>query len=343
MNTPVFLYDTETCLEQYKSVNNVSDVVSYSSKTNPVVTEILEEHTDSYFSIHSMDEMKNVNDPSRTIFLAQAWEEDEIDRILSKGVTNIVVDNKRDLDKLKTYLEKHDVTINLSLRMKLKEYSVRTEKHFVFGMDSDTVNTEIHRLKENGAIERLGIHFHRKTQNISEWSYKKELEGALDKQTFTIIDHINIGGGIPSEYVNTNKRVIPTILSKIEDLKEWMNEQGIDLVIEPGRYISAPTASLKTTIKAIYKNNIVIDTSVYQGDMDALIVPVKLRISEEVGEDEGDPYVIKGKTPCSRDLFRYRTYLKNPQEGDELTFLNAGAYNFSTDFCSLQDIRHEIR
>jgi ornithine decarboxylase len=77
--------------------------------------------------------------------------------------------------------------------------------------------------------------------------------------------------------------------------------------------------------------------------MDALIVPVKLLVENELNknEPEAQPYVIKGITPCSMDLFRYRVYLKNPKMGDTLIFLNAGAYNFSTDFCDLDKIETE--
>ena len=51
---------------------------------------------------------------------------------------------------------------------------------------------------------------------------------------------------------------------------------------------------------------------------------------------------LQGITPCSMDLFRYRVYLKNPKIGDELIFLNAGAYNFTTDFCDLEKLKVEI-
>ena len=57
---------------------------------------------------------------------------------------------------------------------------------------------------------------------------------------------------------------------------------------------------------------------------------------------QGGAYVVKGITPCSMDLFRYRVYLKDPKVGDKLTFLNAGAYNFSTDFCDLNKLNTEI-
>ena len=74
--------------------------------------------------------------------------------------------------------------------------------------------------------------------------------------------------------------------------------------------------------------------------MDALIVPVKLKIKGEL--EKGEAYVVKGVTPCSMDLFRYRVYLKNPKIGDELIFLNAGAYNFATDFCDLNKLKTKI-
>jgi ornithine decarboxylase len=43
------------------------------------------------------------------------------------------------------------------------------------------------------------------------------------------------------------------------------------------------------------------------------------------------------------DLFRYRAYLsKKPEIGDAIIFANAGAYNFRSDFCSLEEIDTEI-
>ena len=36
------------------------------------------------------------------------------------------------------------------------------------------------------------------------------------------------------------------------------------------------------------------------------------------------------------DIFRYQVYLRDPKAGDKLVFLNAGAYNFTTDFCNLE-------
>ena len=42
------------------------------------------------------------------------------------------------------------------------------------------------------------------------------------------------------------------------------------------------------------------------------------------------------------DLFSYRVYLPNVREKQDIVFLNAGAYNFGTDFCELDKVKTEI-
>jgi ornithine decarboxylase len=197
-------------------------------------------------------------------------------------------------------------------------------------------------------IKNLGIHFHRKTQNIAEWKLTTELEDLLEKETLESISIINIGGGLPSFYANTNKNVLDSIKKQIILFKDYLNKNSIKLMIEPGRFISAPSVELHTTIKLIHGNNLIVDASVYNTDMDALIVPVKLLVKGEYSKEDSakdneiKPYVIKGITPCSMDLFRYRVYLKKPKQGDEIVFLNAGAYNFTTTFCDLDELETKV-
>ncbi len=117
---------------------------------------------------------------------------------------------------------------------------------------------------------------------------------------------------------------------------------GIKMFIEPGRFIAAPAGKLVCYITGVYENNIIVNASVYNTDMDAILVPVKLLIEGELEKGSGRPYVVKGSTPCSMDLFRYRVYLDNPKVGDKIVFLNAGAYNFASDFCDLEKLETEI-
>ncbi len=333
-----FVLSKSKVLEQYSKINFTR--VSFSSKTNPLISRILEEETNCLFSIHLINELENIKDKTRVLFLAQAWDNETISKLVNTGITKFVVDNEPDLEVLLKYLKNNSVSIDLMLRIKLKENTIRTEKYFVFGMNSDIINSRIKELRKNPKIKELGVHFHRKTQNMSEWNLKFEVSHMLTEETLNNIDIINIGGGLPSEYANTNVKVLDNILVKIKEFKEFLKEKQIDLMLEPGRFIAAPAGKLKTKIIGIYENNIIVDASVYNTDLDSLIVPVKLKVEGEL--EKGTPYVIKGVTPCSLDLFRYRVYLDNPKVGDEITFLNAGAYNFSSDFCNLKKLENEI-
>ncbi len=342
MQKAKFILSKNVVLQQYQKVRELADVVSYSSKSNPIVTPILEQHTDSLFSIHMMNELKHIKDKSRVLFLAQGLNEKVIDDLIKQGIHSFVVDNESDLDEILKYLEKNNTAINLMLRVKLKENTLKTERYFVFGMDAAVVNRRIKELRANKKIKQLGVHFHRKSQNMSEWNLVYEIENILEEETRKALDIICMGGGIPAHYANTNVDVIDSIFKRISEFRSWLQKYNIKLMIEPGRFIASPTIKLVTTIIGMHQNNIIVNASVYNTDMDALIVPVKLLVEGELEKGQGQPYVIKGITPCSMDLFRYRVYLNEPKIGDTVTFLNAGAYNFTTDFCDLEKIETDI-
>lgn len=346
MSKAKFILSKTKVIEQYNKVKSFADIVSYSSKTNTDATPILEKNTDSMFTLHFINELKHVKDKSRVIFLAQAWTQEQIQKLIDLGITWFAVDNETDLNTFIDFLEKNTIKINLLLRIKLKENTLKTERYFVFGMKSEVINRRLREINKNekikNKIENLGIHFHRKTQNMCEWNLRYEISEILEEDVLQSISFVNMGGGLPSEYANTNIDVLPGIFEKIIEFRGWLQKHNIKLIIEPGRFVCAPAVKLVTTIIGIHENNIIVNASVYNSDTDAFVVPVKLLVENELSKREGDPYVIKGITPCSMDLFRYRVYLKNPKVGDELVFINAGAYNFTTDFCDLDKLETEI-
>jgi ornithine decarboxylase len=335
---PYFTISKSVVLEKYAQVKDIADIVSYSSKTNPAVTPILEEATDCWFSIHMPQELVNVKDASRVFFLVQAWDDAVMQQILEKGVRRFCVDNEPDLDRLLTFVDGTDYKVTLFLRAKLKERSLKTERNYVFGIESERVNIRILELRSNANVQTLGVHFHRKTQNMAEWNLEYELSTMFTSQTFEAITYMNIGGGLPSVYANTNIDAIDAAIEKIKELKDFLAEKQVQVIIEPGRFICAPAGKLHTTITGMYETNIIVNASIYNSDFDAVIVPVKLLVEGEGARKESgfEPFVVKGCTPCSIDLFRYRVYLKHPRVGDALVFLNAGAYTFASDFCNLE-------
>ena len=163
-----------------------------------------------FLSIHSTNNLKQVESKNVWFFLQGNKE-------IPKEIDNFVVDNINDLN----LLLKEDREINLLLRMRLREHTIHTGKHFVFGFSSKEVNRLLKELKTNKNIKKLGVHFHRKTQNVSEWNLIEELKDSIED--FSLLDFVNIGGGIPAEYKNFRKEVSEHIFKKIKELREFLN------------------------------------------------------------------------------------------------------------------------
>lgn len=325
--------------ENYKNLQQISDVVCYSVKTNPYITEYLEKETSSLFLVHHIAELEYIKDTKRIWFMLHGPDKEELSIIFKKQINNFIIDNLLDLSFLLKEIEEKNIKINLLLRMRLKEYTVNTGRYFVYGMFPKQINETIKLLKNNNNIQQIGVHFHRKTQNIGEWSLIRELKDSLTEETIKDIDILDVGGGIPVVYKNINQITIDNIYNKIKEIKEFLNKKKIKLMIEPGRAISATAGKLITNIKTIVDDNIFVDASVFNY-LDLIENVVKFKIEGE--KEQGKAYVIKGLTPASEDIFRYRVYLEKPKINDKIIFLNAGAYIFKTDLFGLGKIPIEM-
>jgi len=338
-NQARFLLSKSQTIAQYKKAKSMADLVSYSFKTNNDVGKILED-TDSMYTLHSIESADMIKDMSRIWYLAQAWCTKELDMVFQKGMNKFIVDNEKDLQMLLDYIEKHDKKIWLLLRIRLKEHTIHTGKYFVYGMKKDMVKKWLPVCKENRKIEKLGLHFHRKTQNVSEWNILEELSAMFTKEDFKDLSYVNIGGGLPAEYKNFRSEVMNNIFKKIKKLRDYLNSIDVEMILEPGRFLAASPVILEAEIMNIYDNNIVVNCSVWNSAMDTFIQHIRLLVEGE--KESGTAYTIKGQSPDSMDILRYRVFLENPVIGDKIRFLNAGAYNFHSNFCNLPKIETVI-
>jgi ornithine decarboxylase len=304
-------------------------------KTNYEVGKVLEKETDCFFSVHNMKELEKVRDVRRVWFFVLATSNRDLEALFDKGVENFVVDLKEDVAKLLGVAAKKRQKINLLLRIRLKENTIFTGKHYVWGMESKVVNQLIPDLRKNQSVKKLGVHAHRKTQNVSEWNLKEELEEFILPENLHMLDVINIGGGIPGKYKNTNDRAVPFVLSKIREVRDWFHGE---LFAEPGRPIASYAVDLECSIIAVQDDTIFVNVSIFNSAMDTVVYNIKLLVDGELPEGRGGKYTIKGCSPCSEDILRYEVFLKEPKVGDTIRFLNAGAYNYTTDFCCLDKI-----
>jgi len=341
---PRFILSKSKVLDQYNKLKEFGLEISYSYKTNHEVGDVLQEFVeDCEFSVHAFEEIEMIKDKSKISFFTQAETEEELKIILGKGIINFVVDNEIDLRKLLKVVEVLKIKINLSLRMKFQEHRIGTGKYFVYGMPALKVNELIKEISENEFIDKFGVHIHRKSQNTSEWGIIEELEDSLDEEVLGRIDFVNLGGGLPANYRSYTGKADNYIFDKIKEAVGWLFEKKIETIIEPGRFIAAPAVKLETEIIQIQDQNIVINTTIYNCALDNVLTGTKMLVEDELSEEEeGDYFLIKGNSPTRDDIFRYKVKLKDPKVGDKIVFLNAGAYNYTTDFFGYKKIETEV-
>jgi ornithine decarboxylase len=341
---PHFIISKPKLLEQVKTLEDLGLKISYSYKTNHEVGDLLQELSLSIdFSIHAEGEIEKIKDKSKISFFTQAESTEELKEILKTGIKTFVVDNEIDLEKILEASKELDVKINLSLRMKFQEHRIGTGKYFVHGMPAKKINEIIAELKDNPLVEKLGVHIHRKSQNTSEWEIVEELKDSLTEKSFENIDMINLGGGLPAKYRNYALKTLSYIFQKLTNVKEFLDKYNIQTIIEPGRFLAAPCTKLYTEIIQIQENNLTVNTTIYNCALENVLMGTKMLIESERDDDDGGKYyLVKGNSPTKDDIFRYKVKLLNPKVGDAIIFLNAGAYNYTTDFFGYKKLETKI-
>jgi len=333
---PRFVLDKKVLFEKVKELEDLGLKISYSYKTNRLVGDILQkEFSNIDFSIHAKEEVDMIKDKSKISFFTQAESVDELGILLDKGIRNFVVDNELDLERILSVISKKNIKIVLSLRMKFQEHRVGTGKYFVYGLPSKRVNEIILDLKGNKNISSLGVHIHRKSQNTSEWEIVGELKDSLSEEVLEIIDFINLGGGVPSIYRSSSSKVFEYVFQKLKETREWLDKKGIVAIIEPGRFLAAACINLEVEIIQKYEGNLIVNTTIYNCALDSILTGTKMLVEGEIEENKDNycDYLIKGNSPTRDDIFRYKVRLpKKLDVGDKIVFLNAGAYNYTTDF-----------
>ena len=346
MTQAKFILSKQILEEQVNKLKQLNLKISYSYKTNRIVGKVLQELDPAIqFSIHAKEEIKDIKDKSKIWFFTQAENQQELTELINQNITNFVIDNEIDLQTILNTIQNQNQKINLSLRMKFMEHRIGTGKYFVYGMPSNKINQIIQEIKQNPNINQLGIHLHRKSQNTSEWEIKQEIQDSLTQETLDTISFINLGGGLPSIYRSSSIDVTNYVFKKISKTVEYLKQNNIQTYIEPGRFLAAPCIKLETEIIQIQEKNIIINTTIYNCALDNILTGTKMLVEGEIEKSSQDTqtYLIKGNSPTRDDIFRYKVKLPIKQVGNKIIFLNAGAYNYTTDFFGYKKLETEIK
>jgi diaminopimelate decarboxylase len=352
VGTPFYLYSNKTLIDHYtkikKAFSRLKPLICFSMKSNSNLSVIKSlVNAGAGLDIVSGGELykaRRVNaDPKKIVYASVGKTALEIDKAIKSGILLFNVESMPELSLIDMLCRrmgkraKVTIRINPNVKADTHEYITTGSKENKFGIDEKTLFDIFSKKDRFRNIDIAGIHVHIGSQITSAGPFVRairkvaEIITALRKKGHKI-DYLNIGGGLGITYSNERpqkaKDFAEAVMPLIENLK-------VNLILEPGRFISGNSGVLVTRVlyvkKATSKNFIIIDAA-----MNDLMRPSLYNAFHEIlplnrpkGSSARARFDVVGPICESGDFIAKARMLPVVEEGDLLSVMSAGAYGFS--------------
>lgn len=200
---------------------------------------------------------------------------------------------------------------------------------------------DAYKLAMDNGVERFGIHMMTGSNNLEPYFFAEIVDklmmiaGDLFNKIGKTPEYVDIGGGFGIPYSNDEQElnIERTGQMVTEVFKEKCEKYGFgspELVLEPGRYLTANAGYLLskvTAIKSSYKTFVGLDAG-----MNTLIRPAlygAIHRVEVYNKTENTEIVnLCGQICENSDIFAKNIPFPNVEEGDIAIFRDAGAYGY---------------
>lgn len=348
--TPLYVYSGRTILRHYHAFDNAfkshDHLICYSVKANSNIGILnLLVQAGSGFDIVSKGELYRATkagaDPSKIVFSGVGKTEDEIEMALIAGILMFNVESESELftiDKVAQRLGKKapiSFRINPDVNPLTHPYISTGLKKNKFGIPHSRVVDVYKKAMGLKNIEIIGIDCHIGSQITQLGPFNEAVEKMLNliekiEKLGISIKYVDLGGGLGITYKDEEpahpNEYGESILKYFKDIKKT-------LIFEPGRVIVGNAGVLLTRVlykkDTMEKNFIIVDAAMNDLARPALygsyhsIVPVNKKEGNNITAD------IVGPVCESTDYLAKDRTITEPEKGDILCVMSAGAYGFS--------------
>lgn len=348
--TPLYVYSRTEFENRWlafdEAFGSQPHLVCYAVKTNSniAVLNVLAK-LGAGFDIVSLGELERVikagGDPKKIVFSGVAKQSVEIRRALEVGIRCFNLESHAELDRIQTVAESLDLIANISIRVN-PDVDAKTHPYISTGLKDNKFGVDITTAPELYAdacacshVNPIGIDCHIGSQLTEVKPFVDALERVLAlKSTLAEmgidIHHLDLGGGLGIQYTDETP---PPIKDYIQALIQKLDDDSIEVIIEPGRAIAGNAGVLITEVEYLkpteHKNFAIIDAAMndlirpalYQAYQD--IVPVTPR-----NDGMQAKWDLVGPV-CETGDFLGKDRDLNLAAGDLLAVKSAGAYGFT--------------
>jgi diaminopimelate decarboxylase len=348
--TPCYVYSRKTLERHYRAYDTAfgdhPHLICYAVKSNSNlgVLSVLAK-LGSGFDIVSVGELERVlaagGKPERIMFSGVGKQVSEMQRALEVGVHCFNIESLPELYRLNDVAAEMGKSASVSFRVNpdvdagTHPYISTGLKENKFGISIDTAIEAYKVAKDLPAINVIGVDCHIGSQLTEVAPFLDALTrvlalvDALDAEGIHI-RHLDLGGGLGVRY---NNETPPEPAEYVSQVIRQLGDRKIELVMEPGRSISANAGVLLTRVEYIkptpHKNFAIIDAA-----MNDLLRPSLYGAWQKivsVNNDSSEPeqiYDLVGPV-CETGDFLGKDRPLRIKAGDLLAVKSAGAYGFS--------------
>ena len=358
LETPFLVIDLSLVTKSYKNIKKYfpDSKIYYAVKANPA-KEILNclKNEGSYFDVSSKNEIKlclsQSIKPSNLSFGNTIKKEKDILWAYKQGVELFAFDSIEELNKIENNAKNSKVFCRLQVPNQGANWPLSKK----FGCSVNMAKDLMLKASKKSLIP-AGLSFHVGSQqtNINRWveSLKLcfEVYSYLKEQNI-LLDFINIGGGIPVDYVDYNFDM-KFFSAKLDDaIKNIFHGEPIKIILEPGRSIVAEAGIIESEVILVSKKNesdkkrwVYLDIGRFGGLAETEAEAIRYKIISVNNNSECSSVNIAGPSCDGADIIyeKYNYELPiNLKSGDKVRFHAAGAYTsvYVSDFNGLQRLR----
>jgi diaminopimelate decarboxylase len=359
--TPLYIYDLDRVTASYRDLRNSLPsglTIFYSLKANPhpdIARALL--HAQRWPACHA--EVSSVGELAMALEAGFAAEgclytgpgktDDELNIAITAGVRTFSVESLTDLERVGRIADRLGVVIDCLLRINSDSTtgaatSIRMMgKPSQFGIDSETLHSQLPRLRTVRGTRLIGAHFFSLSNAKDEQSLIDELKQSvataarLRTELSLPMRFVDIGGGFAAPYaVPGNRPVYSRLRFELGDTLDanfpgWRSGDP-HVACESGRYLVGDCGELVSSVVNIKESRgrrfVILDAGINTlGGMAGLgrLMPLAVELDKQQGDDTEDTTLV-GPLCTPGDILARNVQLSTLEIGDLVTVPNVGAY-----------------
>ena len=247
------------------------------------------------------------------------------------GIRHFVVDHPAELDKLRQVLGRTKIVVMVRLATSSEQAKFQLSEKF--GASVEDAAALLDAAAADGCA--TGLCFHVGSQCLAPRAFTDaftEVRKTL-KSCSAKIDYLDVGGGFPAHYADTDPPPLKNFIDTIESEFASLGLEQCELMCEPGRALVAEGMSVLTRVELRKDRRLYLNDGIY-GSLHGMVIGVRFPVKLVRPGVRPVPYdtefLAYGPTCDGLDELPQRLLLPGDvREGDWIEFGCMGAYTLS--------------